>query len=129
MESYFTDKAVLFLERSDFNDKGEFLHDLGKKPMVVMMGGTFCPHCTAAAPMFDDFAKSNKNVVAAVIQVDGSSEEQQLGAHLSQVLSGVGRGVPMFLLFKQKGGKEAVFIKTHEGARKKEALVEFAQSA
>lgn len=117
MESYFTDGNVIFLEVSDF-EGGKFKHDLKKRKLVVMMGGTFCPHCTAAAPAFNSFAEQVKGkVVVGVIQVDGSPSEQQAAQHLASSHPNIGRGVPAFLLFDANGE----FVKAHEGARSVDA--------
>lgn len=126
MEEYFNDEAVVFLEKSDFDDQGRFLHKLPNRPMVVMLGGSFCPHCRHAAPAFNEFAaqaKQEKLCVPAVIQVDKSSGERELGILLGQLFPALGQGVPTYALF----GKDGVFIKTHEGDRTKEALIEFAK--
>lgn len=121
MDSYFTDGNVIFLEVSDF-DAGKFKHNLNKKKLVVMMGGTFCPHCTAAAPAFNSFAEQVKGkVVVGVIQVDGSPAEQQAAQHLAAAHPNIGRGVPSFLLFDANG----VFVKAHEGARSVDAWKAF----
>lgn len=128
MEEYFDDKIVIFLESADFDEAGKFRHDLRKRPLVVMMGGVFCPHCRNAAPEFNAFAKAakaNKSAVAAVIQVDKSEDESQLASRLGQLFPEVARGVPCFLLF----GPNGVFIKTHEGARTQAAMEELVKEA
>lgn len=126
MEQYFDDEAVVFLERKDFDDAGRFRHKLPGCPMVVMFGGSFCPHCRNAAPAFNAFAKQSqteKLCIPAVVQVDKSAEERELGRLLGTLFPALGQGVPSYALF----GKDGVFIKTHEGDRSKEALIEFAK--
>jgi len=124
MDAYFDDKAVIFLESKDFDEQGRFRHALRKRPLVVMMGGAFCPHCRDAAPAFNAFAqtvRSQKSAVPAVIQVDKSEDEGKLGSHLGSLFPEAGRGVPCFMLFDAQGK----FVKTHEGPRTTSALLEF----
>ena len=125
MEEYFDDKAVIFLENEDFDAQGKFVHDLKNRPLVVMMGGTFCPHCRHAAPAFNDFAKqvrANKSCVPAVIQIP---QQRQLAQRLGQMYPALGGGVPCYFMCGQNGR----FARSHEGDRTKEALIEFAKSA
>lgn len=124
MDEYFDDKAVLFLEATDFDEQGKFIHALKNRPLIVMMGGSFCPHCRHAAPAFNAFAKSvraSKAAVPAVIQVDKSDNEGRLASKLADLFPAVGRGVPCYLKFDASG----TFVKTHEGARTREALEAF----
>ena len=107
MESYFTSKAVVFLEMGDFNPDLTFKYKL-TKPMLLMIGGSFCPHCTHAAPDFNKFALSSKDkMTCAVLQIDGSKKEQELGKLISDNIKF--RGVPAFLIFNVKGE----FVKIH----------------
>jgi thiol-disulfide isomerase/thioredoxin len=127
MDEYFDDKAIVFLEYDDFDSRGRFRHDLKSRPMVVMMGGSFCPHCRHAAPAFNALAKSvraSNSAVPAVIQVDKSENEGKLGSMLGSLFPAAGRGVPCYLLFSPSGE----FLKTHEGARTTEALEQFVKN-
>lgn len=107
MESYFTSRAVVFLDANDFASAAKFNHKL-KTPMVVMIGASFCPHCTDTAPDFNTFALQNKGkCVAAVVQADGSPAEQMLARKLSDF--GKFRGIPSFMLYNKNGE----FVKVH----------------
>ena len=120
MDQYFDSKLVYFLEYPDFNREGQFVHSLGGKKMVVMVGGSFCSHCKHTAPTFNDFAKKVKgDVVLAVIQVDGSDSERALGKLIGEMAQI--RGIPSFLLFDEEGK----YMKKHDGERSVEGFLEF----
>jgi thiol-disulfide isomerase/thioredoxin len=126
MDEYFDDRAVVFLEDDDFDNSGKFVHKLNNRPLIVMMGGSFCPHCRHAAPAFNAFAKAmrkSNQAVPAVIQVDKSENEGRLGSRLGSMFPDAGRGVPCYLMFSPSGQ----FVKTHEGPRTQEALEKFAR--
>ena len=112
MESYFDNKAVVFLDMNDFHPNGQFKYDLKGKPMLIMVGGSFCGHCTRSAPAFNKFAldlkaeaiqRPNKKAraVAAVIPVDGTQSQKDLG----RFLGGLHKisGIPVFMLFIAHG--------------------------
>lgn len=123
MEGYFDDGAVIFLENADFDANGAFKHNLGGKPMVVMMGGTFCPHCRHASPEFNAFAKECRGMChAGVLQIP---EQKECAKLLSGLYPALGQGVPCYFMIDRNGK----FVKTHEGDRSKVALLEFAKSA
>lgn len=114
---------IPYLEGSDINPDGSLKPHVGKgKPVVMMIQGDFCPHCTTAKPAFQQFAQSMPSVVAVTVQTDGGPGDQQA----SQALAKVNRspGVPAFLGFSSKG----VFVAPHEGGRDLQSLQKFAQS-
>jgi thiol-disulfide isomerase/thioredoxin len=124
MDAYFDDKNVIFLEDEDFDGQGQFRHNLKGRPLVVMMGGSFCPHCRHAAPAFNEFAKmsrQNRACVPAVIQVDRSENEGRLASKLGALFKEAARGVPCYLMF----GPNGKFVRAHEGDRSAAALLEF----
>ena len=127
MDQYFDSKVVVFLEHSDFDNNMKFVHDLERKKMVVMLGGSFCSHCKHTAPIFNEFAKqirdNDLNIVPAVVQVDGSLDtEKAIGQRLGQ-LADV-QGIPSFLLFDSDGN----YVKKHTGARSVKGFLEFSES-
>lgn len=123
MDQYFDSRVVVFLEHSDFDNNMKFVHDLERKKLVIMLGGSFCGHCTHTAPIFNEFAKQVRDngldVVPAVVQVDGGDTEKALGQRLGQ-LADV-QGIPSFLLFDSNGN----YVKKHTGARSLKGLLDF----
>lgn len=127
MDSYFEDKAVIFLENDDFDEQGNFKYDLRGRPLVVMLGGNFCPHCHHAAPAYNAFAqhaRKTKQCVAAFLQVDKSANEGQLASRLGALFPAAARGVPCYLMFAPNGK----YARAHDGERTTQALIEFAQN-
>jgi thiol-disulfide isomerase/thioredoxin len=115
---YFNNAPVYFLEDSDMDQDGK----LGTtKPTLVMIMGSFCGHCNAAAPMFEEFAKKHPEILTAAVLTDGDASEKALSQRLDKFIPGI-RGVPTFVLFKN--GK---YVKTHDGPRTVEALAQFAR--
>lgn len=101
MEKYFTTKSVVFVDENDFIDPKQIKYKMDR-PLILMVGGSFCPNCTDTAPDFDQFAiKYKKRVICAVLQVDGSPEQQALGRQLTTAHGF--NTVPMFLLYNKKG--------------------------
>lgn len=112
---------IPYLEGKDLNPDGSLKPHVGKgKPVVMMVQGDFCPHCTTAKPAFQDFAKLAQNVVAVTVQTDGGEGDRQAG----QLLSKHTAGVPTFLGFDSQGK----FIKAHQGDRDAKSLQNFAMS-
>lgn len=108
METYFSSKAVVFLENGDFINPGKFKYKL-KKPMVVMVGAKFCHFCRDMAPDFNIFALQNKKkILSAVVQADGSPDERELARQLSQYAKFT--GIPVFLIYDKNGN----FIRIHK---------------
>jgi thioredoxin-related protein len=110
MHDKFADKVVVFLEESDFDATGKFTQKMHNKSMLVMVGATFCPHCTQhGAPVFNEFAIENKaklegdktKVITGVVYADGEPSEQNLGRLLGKTL-GV-RSIPLFIFFGPDG--------------------------
>jgi hypothetical protein len=110
MHDKFEDETVVYLEISEFDTNGNFIKEMHGKSMIVMMGATFCPHCTeSAAPMYRGFASENfakpikdkTKVIAAVVYADGSSSERQVASLLSNKVNE--RGIPMFIFFDSDG--------------------------
>ena len=112
MKNYFSDENIIFLEDQDFNNNMEFKYNLNKKPMLVMVMGSFCGFCKQVAPVFSQFAKEVPDVVTAVIMIDGDTSEKKLSQRLSKVDSKI-EGVPTFMLFDSNGK----YSKTHKGGR------------
>jgi thiol-disulfide isomerase/thioredoxin len=91
------------------------------KSMVVMVGATFCPHCTQhGAPVFNQFAIENKakserdksKVITAVVYADGEPAEQNLGRLLGKTL-GV-RSIPLFIFFGPDGTTKSQLVGAQE---------------
>lgn len=92
------------------------------KPVVVMVQGNFCPHCTVAKPMFQEFARLTPSVQAATVQTDGGPTDREAAKNLSKV--NTSPGVPAFLGFN----KDGKFVAIHSGGRDVSSLQKFAQS-
>jgi hypothetical protein len=111
MHDKFEDETVVFLDQtSEFDSNANFIKDMNGKPMIVMMGATFCPHCTeSAAPMFRIFASENyakssidpTKIITAVVYADGSDSERAVASLLSEKVKA--RGIPMFIFFGSDG--------------------------
>lgn len=121
MHDKFTDKVVVFLEESDFDASGKFTQQMHNKSMVVMIGATFCPHCTQhGAPVFNQFAVENKaktdgdktKVITAVVYADGEPSERNLGRLLGKVLEV--RSIPLFIFFGPDGTIKAHLVGAQE---------------
>lgn len=133
MKEFFDHRSVLFLEKGDVDKNLKFQYDLFGKPLVVMMGGDFCPHCKHMAPIFNEFANKNKKrpgsdlsetkVFCGLIQVDGMSNEVELAKEINEVLRDI-RGVPTFLLF----GPDGMYRKMNVGPMSLEQLEAFYSS-
>lgn len=113
---YFNNAPVHFLEDGDLDQDGKLSTS---KPTLVMIMGSFCGHCNAAAPMYEQFAKQHPEILTAAVLTDGDANEKALAQRLDTFIPGI-RGVPTFVLFKN--GK---YVKTHDGARTVEALAKF----
>lgn len=102
----FGDKAVIFMEDSDFDDAGNFLKSMNGKSMILMIGASFCGYCTEkGAPAFNAFAMQNSvkedkdksKVITAVVYADGDPSEQQLAKRFGAILGK--RGIPLYIFF------------------------------
>ncbi len=115
--------GIPYLEGKDVNDDGSLASYVGKgKPVVMMVQGNFCPHCTTAKSGYVQFAKSTPSIVAVTIQTDGDDNDKQAVTKLSKV--NTSPGVPAFLGF-DKSGK---FKSIHNGGRGVSSLQKFASS-
>lgn len=115
--------GVLYLEDSDINpDASLKSHVNNGKPVVMMVQGNFCPHCTTAKPAFQKLAQSMPNIAVVTVQIDGGTSDKKA----AQMLSAVNKspGVPAFLGFDKQGK----FVKVHSGGRDFESLRQFAAS-
>jgi len=117
----FNDK-VIFLDDNDFNADGRLKYSQYNKPMLVMVGGNFCKYCKQLVPVLNSLSSNNKDLIVAVIKVDGSASEQKLGERLGQSLKIA--GLPSFLLFR-----DGSYKKMHSGGSTENALKQFAFSA
>lgn len=113
---------VPYLEGQDINADGSLKAYVGKgKPVVLMVYGSFCPHCRNAMPAYQDLAKAAKNVTVVTVQSDGGESDKAASRALSKV--NTSPGVPAFLGF----GKDGKFKGMHNGGRDMQALMAFAQ--
>lgn len=113
---------IAYLEGDDVNADGSLKSHVGNgKPVLVMVQGNFCGYCTRAKP---DFQKLLNNGVFAVatVQTDGSGSDQVAASKLSKVNKSP--GVPSFIGF-DKDGK---FVKSHNGGRDSQSLMNFGKS-
>lgn len=114
--------GVPYLEVQDVNEDGSLKpHVGGGLPVIVLLQGVFCPHCTTAKGPFKQFAVQSTNVRAVTAQTDGSPPEKSAARLLSKYNSG--GGVPAYLAFDRDGK----FVRAIVGAKPVEALQAFAQ--
>lgn len=115
--------GIPYLEGNDINDDGSVKEYVGNgKPVVMMVQGNFCPHCTTAKPTFTQFAKSTPTIVAVTVQTDGSDTDREASKKLSKV--NTSPGVPSFLGFSSDGK----FRSIHNGGRDMASLQAFAKT-
>jgi thiol-disulfide isomerase/thioredoxin len=111
---------VIYLEDSDFDNKFKPRFKMSR-PMVVMVQGSFCGHCTDAKPAFQKCANIDNNVNWATIQVDGETSSG-LGKSLRSLLSNY-NGVPHYFAINESGN-----IIEHSGGRSSDELLAFSNS-
>jgi thiol-disulfide isomerase/thioredoxin len=115
---------VLYLESHDFHSNGNLKSYVNKgKPTIIIGTANFCGHCTTAKPAFEEFAKKNPKVQAAIIVSDNSPTEIQAGK-LFKVWDPEHRGIPSYFGFNSDG----VFSKVHNKGRSVQDLEKFAKS-
>lgn len=124
-DNAFNNTGMIHLENSDFSGKTLMMEG---KPLqgrcMIMVQGSFCPHCVHAKPMYlDAAAKEGGKCKFFTIQVDGEPSEKALGKSLKEIMGLDLPGVPSFIKFEN--GTPAVLF---TGPRKAENLVEFARS-
>jgi thiol-disulfide isomerase/thioredoxin len=113
---------VTYLEGSDINQDGSIKpHALTGKPIIVMVQGNFCGHCTRAKPAFAQFAK-NPYCSCMTVQIDGDEGDKAAGQALSAVNKSP--GVPVFLGFSRDGK----YVKVCDGPRTPESWASFAKT-
>jgi thiol-disulfide isomerase/thioredoxin len=111
---------VIYLEPKDFKDNLN-LKSFKNKICVVMVQANYCGYCTSAKSDFQQFAKSNKNVVCLTMQCD----EKNNGELLLQIVKQLKpefAGFPDYFLFKNKK-----FIKKEIEGRDVPSLENFAK--
>lgn len=114
---------IPYLEGADINDDATLKPYVGKgKPVVMMIQGNFCPHCTVAKPDFVKFAMVTPSVQAVSVQSDGGPTDASAVEKLKSV--NTSPGVPAYLGFDKNGRFKAV----HQGGRDVASLQQFAQS-
>jgi thiol-disulfide isomerase/thioredoxin len=113
---------VAYLEIQDINSDGSLKPHVGNgKPVIIMGIGNFCGYCTKAKPAFEQFAKSQNKVVAAVIVSDGEEAEKQAGKFF-RTWDPKHRGVPSYFGFSSNGQFKAL----HDSGRGITDLQKFA---
>lgn len=95
-------ESVPHLEIRDFDGQKLRPHVHGNKPVIVMMQGSYCGHCTTAKPAFAQFAQQTDLVNAVSIQIDGQKDEQEAYHVIRQLIPNF-RGVPTFVAFDNAG--------------------------
>ena len=115
--------GVPYLEAEDVNPDGSLPSSLcGGKPVLLMVQGNFCPHCTVAKPALQQLAQSIPSVLVATVQIDGEEGDRSAAKRLSSVNKSP--GVPAYLGYDRNGK----FVSMHSGGRDKDSLAKFAQS-
>ena len=105
--SKYLNRPVAYLEDNDFSQTGDIINpDIPiHKPVVVLSQVSWCPHCVAAKPDFQQFADENEDeVFCCTIQADGErSGEIKLGERAGKFKKIAGaeesRGYPDYLLY------------------------------
>lgn len=115
---------IPYLEGSDINPDASLKSYVNSgKPVLLLVYGSFCPHCTRAQPDFQKASESlTGKVVCATIQSDGGPTDQQASKAIDSINKSP--GVPAYLGFNSQGK----FKGMHTGGRDVGALVEFANS-
>lgn len=116
---------VAFLEQGDLVPQGNLLNiniPNQDKHLIVMMQGSFCPHCTTAKPDFAQAAQMNQNIIWTTVQIDGSDSEQTLSKSIEPLLKQY-QGVPHYFAVKSNG-----HIVEHNGGRDSNSLLQFSNS-
>jgi thiol-disulfide isomerase/thioredoxin len=110
---------INYVEDEDFDNDGNFIHP-GK--FVVMIQGSFCPHCVNAKPDFQKAADNTPNVEWGTIEIDSKEpKEAALSKRLEKILPFEFRGVPSYILIND--GK---VMDEYKGDRSTKTLIEFA---
>jgi len=114
------------LEDSDFDQNGrlkpEEIKGLGNKPMLVMVYGNYCGHCSRAKPAYLQVFKEHKQskVFLATLQTDSKDPSvAKLAKRFPDILKRQGivfQGVPTYILAQNgkmteyTGGRDALAI-------------------
>ena len=115
--------GVPYVEGEDVNGDGSLKKYVGKgKPIVMLVYGSFCPHCTRVMPTFEQLAKSLPDVQCVAVQSDGGPSDKQAYQMISQIAPM--QGVPSFLKFSPDGR----YMGMHSGGRDMASLRQFAMS-
>lgn len=115
---------VHYLEGQDINPDGSLKSYVTQgRPVVVLIYGSFCPHCKNVLPVYENLAKELLSAVAIVaVQMDGSADDKKAFDALAPVNKSP--GVPAFLGFNRNGK----FVRLHQGGRDLKSLHDFALS-
>ena len=132
---------ILHLEESDFTSEGRLttmarnLLGLAHKalPLVIMIKGAHCFHCTRATPEFERIAEHHGHaVVAGVIETQDSTHTAQnttkkpIGRDLLMKLTGNAfRGVPTYVVLPSAERPWVVY----DGDRTASSIVDFCSKA
>jgi len=89
---------VIYLEPKDFTDNLNLKH-FKNQICIVMVQANYCGHCTSAKGDYQQFAKSNKNIICLTMQCDEESNGQKLLKIVKQ-LKPEFVGFPDYFLFR-----------------------------
>ena len=117
------DQKIYFLQYDDFELDGKLKHDLKGRYILIMVGGSYCPHCTMTVPELDAFTKNaleqKLNIISGFVQVDGDDTEKQLGRFFGKMYEI--KGIPVFLLY----GPDGKIVKVNYEDRSRDELMNF----
>ena len=114
-------EPVLYLEDHDLQGgklSKEIVKIADKRPVLIMIQGSYCGHCQQAKPEYQKSANNNQNILHCTIVTDGDESEQKLAHNISEVVPF--KGVPTFVIFDKKGQ----YKNTHNGPRTGDAFVQ-----
>lgn len=123
--SIYLNKPIAYLEDDDFDAQGNLVNNKIPKdiPVVIMFQASWCPHCTNAKPVFQEFAKQyDGRVFVATIQSDGERESEKLLGKRATKFKKDFKGFPDYMLYiggkpidKQISGRDIESLKKFAG--------------
>lgn len=118
-------KPVAYLDNTDFDDNGLIINPnipVNKMPIWILLQAKWCGYCTAAKPLYQQFADNNEGTIfATTIEVDSPNplvNDLMKSGKLQKIVPNL-TGYPTYLV--QYQGQTIQYT----GGRKTEELQEF----
>lgn len=118
----YLNKPVYYLQRDDFDDKGNLINTQipRNKPTMIMIQATFCGHCNDAKPEYQQFANNMEDrVFCTTIQADGNEKGEKELQQLLNIIDPSFKGFPHYIVYNN--GKRH----TYQGQRTSKDLEKF----